>query len=142
MNYLLDTNVLSEVTKPRPDAQVLTWLSSRISSSLFVSVVSIAEIRKGVLMLPAGRKRQSLEQWLENDLCSAFSGRILPLGEEEMMAWSFLQADGEKRGLRMPAMDSLIAATARCHALAIVTRNTGDFKNCQIHTVNPWQENP
>lgn len=140
MNYLLDTNVLCEATKPRPDAKLTRWLAAQASSSLFTSVVPLAEIRKGVFLLPEGKKRRSLEHWLESDLLPAFSGRILALGEEEMWHWAVLQAEGERLGHRISAMDSLIAATARCHGLAIATRNVADFKNCRVRTFNPWSD--
>jgi len=140
VNYLLDTNVLCEATKPKPDAKLTRWLAAQASPSLFTSVVPVAEVRKGVLLLPEGRKRRSLEHWLENDLLPAFSGRIFALEEEEMWHWEALQAKGERLGHRMSAMNSLIAATARCHGLAIATRNVGDFKHCHVRIFNPWEE--
>ena len=138
MNYLLDTNVLSEATRAKPDACVEKWLSRRPSGSCFISVISMAEIRKGILLLPRGKKRQELEAWFDGELLPAFEGRTLILGEDEMSVWAILQADAEKAGHRLPAMDSLIAATARCHGLTLATRNTDDFRHCGIPVLNPW----
>lgn len=138
VNYLLDTNVLSEATRAKPDACVAEWLSRRSSGSCYISVISTAEIRKGMLLLPRGKKRQELEAWFTGELLPAFEERLLTLGEDEMSVWATLQADAEKAGHRLPAMDSLIAATARCHGLTLVTRNTDDFRHCGIPVLNPW----
>ena len=140
MNCLVDTNVLSEATKARPDARVASWLSSRPARTLFVSIVSIAEIRKGVLLLPAGKRRRKLETWLDGDLLPAFVGRVLILGEREMNVWAEMQARAERDGQRLPVIDSLLAATARCHGLAIATRNIDDFHHCGVPLINPWTE--
>lgn len=138
MNYLLDTNVLCEATREMPDAHVAKWFSRRVERTCFISVVSVAEIQKGILMLPPGKKRQRLEAWLDEELLPAFAGRILPLGVEEMNSWANLQAETEKAGRRMPVVDSLIAATALCNGLTLATRNIEDFKNCKLAVVNPW----
>ncbi len=138
MNYLLDTNVLSEATRSHPDANVASWLGARPALTLFVSIVSLAEIRKGILLLPAGRKRNKLEAWLESELLPAFADRVIPLGEAEMNEWASLQADAEKKGHRLPVVDSLIAATARCHQLTLATRNIEDFCHGGISVLNPW----
>ena len=140
MNCLLDTNVLSEATRARPDARVAGWLSARHALSLFISVVSVAEIRKGILLLPEGKKKRKLERWMEMELLPAFAGRILPLGAEEMNEWATLQAEGERNGRRLPVVDSLIAATARCHGLTLATRNIQDFRHCRIPVLDPWAE--
>lgn len=137
MNYLLDTNVLSEATRPQPDSRVAAWLNARPALTLFVSVVSIAEIRKGILLLPEGKKRAKLENWLKSELLPAFANRVIPLGEAEMTEWAAIQADAEKRGHRLPVVDSLIAATARCHGLTLATPNTFDFRHCGISAHNP-----
>lgn len=138
MNFLIDTNVLCEATIELPDAHVERWFSRRVEATCFISVVSMAEIQKGILMLPRGKKRQRLGAWLDEELLPAFSGRILPLGQEEMKSWATLQAETEKAGRRMPVVDSLIAATALCHGLTLATRNIKDFKNCKLTVVNPW----
>lgn len=140
MNYLVDTNVLSEATKARPDARVAQWLATRPAHELFVSVVSIAEIKKGVLMLPAGKRRRNLQRWLVSNLLPAFAGRLLPLGEEEMNVWAELQASAEKAGRKIPVVDGLLAATASCHNLTIATRNVDDFRHCEVPVINPWTQ--
>ena len=142
MNFLLDTNVLSEATRPQPDVRVAEWLGARAALTLFVSIVSIAEIRKGILLLPVGRKRTKLGNWLESELLPAFANRVIALGEAEMNEWASLQADTEKKGRRLPVVDSLIAATARCHGLTIATRNIQDFRHCGVPVFNPWDEKP
>lgn len=140
MNYLLDTNVLSEATKPQPDARAAAWLRARSALTLFVSIVSIAEIRKGILLLPEGKKRRNLEGWLGSKLLPAFSGRVIPLGEAEMNEWAAMQASAERSAHRLPVVDSLIAATARCHGLILATRNLHDFRHCGIPVLDPWAE--
>jgi len=141
LNFLLDTNVLSEATRVRPDTNVASWLSTKSGLTLYVSVVSIAEIRKGILLLPEGKKRRKLEGWLVSELLPSFAGRVLPLGEEEMCEWAALQAGAERAGHRLPVIDSLIAATARFHGLTLATRNINDFQHCNILLQNPWAEN-
>jgi len=141
LNFLVDTNVLSEATKARPDVRVARWLEVSPAHALFVSVISIAEIRKGVLLLPSGKRRGKLERWLDSDLRPAFAGRLLTLGEQEMNAWAELQASAEKAGRRIPVIDSLLAATARCHGLTIATRNVDDFRHCGVPVINPWAAN-
>jgi len=139
LNYLLDTNVLSEATRPHPDARAAAWLGSRSSLTLFVSLVSIAEIRKGILLLPEGRKRTKLGSWLESELLPAFANRVIPLGDAEMNEWASLLAESEKKGHRLPVVDSLIAATARCHGLTLATRYIQDFRHCGIPVLSPWE---
>jgi len=96
LNYLLDTNILCEATRPHPDANATAWLSARPALTLFVSLVSIAEIRKGILLLPEGKKRVKLGSWLESECLPAFASRVIPLGEAEMNQWAALQAGAEK----------------------------------------------
>ena len=140
MNYLVDTNVLSEATKARPDTRVASWLAACPAHVLFVSVVSIAEIRKGILLLPSAKRKGRLEHWLDSELLPAFAGRLVLLGEQEMNAWAELQASAEKAGRKLPVIDSLLAATAKCHGLTIATRNVDDFLHCEVSVLNPWAE--
>jgi len=100
--------------------------------------MTVAEIRKGILLMSEGKKRRSLEAWLESELLPAFSERILPLGDDEMRHWSILQATAEKHGNKLPVVDSLIAATARCHNLIVATRNANDFHHSDVPVINPW----
>jgi len=138
LNYLLDTNVLSEATREQPDGLVAAWLSERKTEECYISVVSVAEIRKGILMLPQGKKRKKLENWLAEELLPAFIERVITLGEEEMNTWAMLQVEAEKEGRNLPVVDSLIAATARCHELTLATRNIQGFQHCKIPVLNPW----
>lgn len=138
MSYLLDTNVLSEATRAKPDGRVAGWLASISDLASFISVVSVAEIRKGILLLPAGKKRTKLEVWFESELLRAFAGRVLPLGELEMSEWAQIQAQAEKSGRPLPMVDSLVAASARCHGLTVATRNIRDFQGCMVSVYDPW----
>lgn len=140
MNYLVDTNVLSEATRPHPDGNVAAWLDSQSAHELFVSVVSIAEIQKGIFLLPVGQRKKKLEHWLDHDLLPSFAGRVIPLGEQEMTAWAKLQAQVERTGRMLPMVDSLLAATALCHGFTIATRNVEDFRHSEVQVINPWVE--
>ncbi len=135
MSYLLDTCVLSEVVKSSPDARVTGWLDAVPSEALFVSVLTLGEIRKGVEGLPAGRRRERIGTWLEVELPNWFEDRVLPIDAAVADVWGRL-ASRLKRTL--PAIDALIAATALHHRLAIVTRNTADFAGTDVPLVNPW----
>jgi predicted nucleic acid-binding protein len=137
--FLIDTNVLSEYSRPGgPDAGVKLWLETTDRQSQHVSVITLAEIQKGIEMLAAGKRRTQLEQWLRQDLESWFSGRILPVDRQVAGRWASLVAQGAQTGRLLPAVDSLIAATALAHNLTIVTRNTRDFAGIGAMIVNPW----
>lgn len=140
MNVLVDTNVLSETTRPHPDANVLRWLAELDEDRAFVSVVTLAELRRGVLLPDAGRRRTALGEWLDRDLRERFSGRILPVNEAVAERWAELMADSRRRGITISAMDGLIAATASCKGLSVATRNTSDFAGLGLVVVNPWVE--
>ncbi|MBS1826767.1 MAG: type II toxin-antitoxin system VapC family toxin [Acidobacteria bacterium] len=136
--FLIDTNVLSEYNLPGPDPGVRAWLETTHRSLQFVSVLTLAEIQKGIALLEPGRRRASLEQWLRHDLEEWFAGRILPVDRLVSDHWAILTAKRSIAGKPLPAIDSLIAATAIAHGLAIVTRNTKDFEGIGLLTVNPW----
>lgn len=91
-------------------------------------------------MLPTGKRRRNLERWLDSCLMAAFAGRLLLLGEQEMNVWAQLQASTEKAGRKIPVVDCLLAATAKCHNLTIATRNVDDFRYCEVPVINPWDE--
>ena len=139
MNWLLDTNVISEPTRRAPSAHVVDWLRSVPTSACHASIITLGEIRRGILRLPAGARRRKLEKWMREKFQPAFAGRILPLGEEEITAWAQMLAGMEKRGRSMPAIDSLIAATALARDLTIATRNTEDFAHSGARVFNPWR---
>ena len=137
--FLIDTNVLSEYNRPGgPNAGVKRWLETTDRQSQYVSVITLAEIQKGIELLAAGKRRVQLEQWLKQDLEAWFLGRILPVDREVAGRWASLVAQGARAGRPLPTVDSLIAATALAYDLTIVTRNTRDFEGTGATLVNPW----
>ncbi|TZG32415.1 type II toxin-antitoxin system VapC family toxin [Agrobacterium sp. B1(2019)] len=138
MRLLLDTNVLSEVTKPRPDERVLKWLHELDEDRAFISIVSIAEIRRGVALMDSGRKRDALKEWLTYDLPQRFEHRTIPVDGPVAFAWGDLMALAKRNGRGLASMDGLIAATAVAHDLTLATRNTKDFEGLGIDIVDPW----
>lgn len=136
MSYLLDTNVISELRRKKPDTAVLEWFAGRRASTLFLSVLTVGELRKGVeLVLEPGR-RMALLDWLETELPNYFLGRILPVDARVADRWGRMLASA---GRPVPAIDSLLAATAVCYGLTLVTRNLRDFNQFGIDIINPWQ---
>jgi len=140
VRLLLATNILSEVTKPRPEGRVLEWLDGLDEDRTFISVVSIAEIRRGVALMDDGRKRDALVEWLARDLPQRFERRVIPVDERVALAWGDLMGDAKRSGRGMSSMDGLIAATAITHDLALATRNTKDFEGFGIELIDPWVE--
>jgi toxin FitB len=138
MSFLLDTNVLSEPMKERPNSGVLDWLSRVNEDEVFVSVVTITELRYGVERLATGKRRERLDGWLRKDLISRFEGRILPVDLRIGDACGLLMARSESTGRPMEARDAFIAATAEVHGLTLVTRNTSDFEPALRAIINPW----
>ena len=139
MNVLLDTNVLSERARPRPDPVLARWVDGLDEDRAFVSVISLAEIRRGIERLPASGRRTYLAAWLETDLAARFAGRVLTIDVQVADAWGVLVADGDRHGNPVPIMDGFLAATAVVHAMTI-TRNTRDFARLGVSLVNPWSE--
>ena len=140
--YLIDTNVLSEYNRPSgPNLGVRRWLETTDRPSQYVSVVTLAEIQKGIELLADGRRRTQLEHWLTEDLESWFAGgRVLDFDRRVARVWASLVARGQRQGNALPTVDSLIAATALAHGLTVVTRNTRDFVNAGVLTLNPWAD--
>jgi toxin FitB len=138
--FLIDTNVLSEYRRPGgPDAGVKRWLETTDLQSQFVSVITLAEIQRGIELLAGGKRRAQLEEWLKEDLEAWFAGRILPVDRKVAARWASLVAQGARTGRPLPTVDSLIAATALAHDLTVVTRNTQDFEGAGAATINPWE---
>jgi predicted nucleic acid-binding protein len=137
VSYLLDTMVVSRGAKTRADPRLDAWLAMVSSDSLYISVVTLAELAKGVDMLPFGERRNTLSAWLDIDLPDAFAGRILDIDRVVAVRWGKAQA---RLGRTLPAADALIASTALEHDLTIVTRNTRDFADFGVALVNPWHE--
>ena len=139
MSWLLDTCALSEYVKKSPAPKVIAWLDEQDEASLFISVISLGEIEKGILKLRASdpRRSQKLTSWL-GKIEQRFAGRILPLDAATLHAWAPLAARAELAGQRLPVMDGLIMATAQCHGLIVVTRNIADFR-FYPQVFDPWQ---
>ena len=138
MSFLLDTNVVSEWTKPRPNPGVVEWLDQVSEDDVFLSVVTFAELRRGIERLPASARRKRLDEWLRSDLPIRFEGRIAPVDGAVADEWGRLVARREADGRPFNAMDALIAATAQVHELTLVTRNISDFKASLKSLLNPW----
>lgn len=140
--FLLDTNVISEFarTDGNPDFRVRQWLEAIDPKSLYASVLTFGEIRRGIEKLPAGKRRLHLERWLERDLHEWFANRLLPISEEISNRWGVLAATAERNGMPLAIIDGLLSATALQHDLTMVTRNTSDFRSADMRILNPWQE--
>ena len=139
MRYLLDTCVISELVSKRPNLHVVQWIDSIDSERVFLSVITVGEIKKGIEKLPDSARKQTLRVWLEDELMARFQGRILPIDTAAMLMWGELTAKLEQQGRKMPAIDSLIAAIALHEGAALVTRNEEDFRHTGVEIVNPWK---
>lgn len=139
MSHLLDTCVISELVKPEPNASLLRWFSSRDEAHLYLSVLTLGELERGVAKLPASRKKAKLGAWVRGDLARRFEGRILNIDVAVVQGWGAMVGASERRGRPLPVIDSLIAATAIAHNLRVVSRNAPDFERCGVECVNPWE---
>ena len=140
MNFLLDTNVLSEVQRPAPDMKVLGWLDAVDEDRVFISVASTAELRRGIALMDDGRRRTALAAWLANDLPSRFAERMLPIDHAVAERWGDLMARSRRSGVALTVMDGFFAATALAHDLTLVTRNVRDFAEFGVSLHNPWDD--
>jgi len=138
--FLLDTNCISEVVRSKPEPRVLEWMQAADETLLYLSVLTLGEIRKGLAWLPQRKRRTHLESWLEVELQARFSGRILPIDAAVADRWGVLAGAAKRRGISLSAIDGLLAATALQHNLTIVSRNVSDFANTQTPILNPWEE--
>ena len=136
MKVLLDTNVISEQTKPRPNPALINWIKSQPATEAFISVLTLGEIHRGLEKLPRGPRRANLEAWLE-DTIREFSGRLLVVDARVAETWGKLDAAAAKT---MAPIDRLLAATALAHNLALVTRNIRHFAHANVRVINPWEE--
>jgi len=139
MNYLLDTCVISELVAKQPYPTVVDFVDSLDVDDVYLSVITVGEITKGIEKLPKSKRKQELQTWLKEDLLIRFGGRIVSLDTDVLVEWGALAARLESSGRTMPAMDSLIAATALSHQFTLVTRNVDDFKGSGVEIVNPWE---
>ena len=135
---LLDTCVISELVKPRPDENVVRWVDSVDERRLFLSVLTIGELEKGITKLPESPRKTELRAWLEHDLMERFAGRILPVDAAVAVTWGRIQGEAERAGLKLPVIDSLLAASAEVHRFILATRNVVDFDRCGASVLNPW----
>jgi len=137
--WLLDTNVLSELRRARPEPKVVGFVATQALELLYVSVVSFAEIRFGIELIPDASGRAELNDWLTHKVRPMFERRALPISEEVMFKWRLLVEDGRKAGHTFSQPDLIIAATALCHGLTVVTRDAGDFERARVPVINPWR---
>ncbi len=138
MKFLLDTNVVSEWTKPRPDVGIVTWLAEADEDRVFISVITLAELRHGIERLPLGARRDRLDAWLTEQVPARFEARVLSVDAETAHSWGCVMARRQAGGRPVGTMDAFIAATAERHDLTLVTRNVSDFDALGIRLINPW----
>jgi len=138
MKYLLDTCVISELVTKTPNPHVVGFVDSLEPENVFLSVITIGEIMKGIEKLPSSKRKQELHTWLQEDLLVRFDSKIFPLDTDVLLEWGKLTARAEAAGKPMPAIDSLLTATVLTHELTLITRNVSDFATAGVEIVNPW----
>jgi len=140
MRYLLDTNIISNITKPAPSESLMAWMAEQTDQDLFIASLTVAEIRRGVLEKPAGKRRDQLEAWFAGPEGpqTLFAGRVLPFDEPAALVWARLMADGKAKGRPRSALDTIIAAVAEANGCVIVTANERDFVGMEV--LNPLRE--
>jgi len=140
LSFLLDTNVISEWVSPQPHAGVIRWLGEADEDRVFISVISIAEVRRGLGLMPKGAGRDRIEVWMREDLPARFEGRILPVDLAVAQEWGVTIEKARSCGITVSLMDAFLAATAQAHDLTLVTRNTNDFRGMGLRLFDPWME--
>ena len=138
MRYLLDTNVISELIKRAPNQNVVRWIDEHDETYFYLSVITLGELQKGINKLSDQNMADQLQNWLDQSLTRRFQGRLLDIDVEVISTWGRLQGASEKKGVKLPVIDSLIAATANTHNMIVVTRNVHDLELCQASVFNPW----
>ena len=140
MRYLLDTNIVSNIVKPKPSESLIAWMEEQIDQDLFIASLTVAEIRRGVLEMPAGKRRDRLDAWFAGPEGpqALFVGRVLPFDERAALEWGRLMADGKRKGRPRSALDTIIAAIAVANDCTVVTANEKDFAG--VETINPTSE--
>lgn len=138
MKFLLDTCVLSELTKPRPHERVVAWLGEREDAELGVSVLTLGELERGVQRLPSGTRKRAFDEWLR-DLTATYEERLIDVDSRVALEWGRLAARSEARGRSLPVIDALLGATALVHGLTVVTRNTSDISRSGAKVLDPWK---
>ena len=139
MAFLLDTNVVSETIRPRPEQTVLGWIEAQLPTDLFIAAQTMGEIVRDARKVKEQARRERFERWIEQDLALQFDGRILPFDGRTAAIWGRLMGDGDRVGRTPPAADAQIAAVAIQHELILVTRNVKDFARFDVQLLNPWR---
>lgn len=139
MPFLLDTNVVSETVKPKPDKRVLAWLEAQTPSDLYLAAQTLGELVRGARKVKDEARRARFETWIERDLAEQFEGRVLPFDAPAAVLWGRLMGDGDRLGRTPAAADAQIAAVALAQDLTLATRNVRDFKSFGLDLLNPWQ---
>ncbi len=132
------TNCVSELVRPTPEPRVVEWVDAADETMLYLSVLTLGGIRKGLAALPQGKRRTRLEAWLEVDLPARFAGRIVPIDAAIADRWGSIAAEAKRRRKVLPVIDGLLAASALHHNLTVVSRNASDFEHSQVRVLNPW----
>ena len=138
MSYLIDTCVISELVKKKPNKKVVEWVKNSNENSLFISVLTIGEIQKGITKLPDSKRKEALKHWLDNDLQQRFHHRVLKITLEISILWGTIQGNSEKIGKVITPIDGLIAASGIVNRLTVVTRNVKDMEDCGVDLLNLW----
>lgn len=136
--FLIDMCVLSELQKPKPNASVVSWMSETDVSLLYLSAVTIGEIRRGIDLLDDRRRRDGLESWFVAEILGSFSEHILPFDGGVAQRWGSIRAVADRSGVRLPVLDAIVAATALHNNLTVATRNERDFRRSGVAVFNPW----
>lgn len=136
--FLLDTNVISELLRPKPAPAVVEWLAGQPARHQYLSVLTLGELSRGVALMPAGRRRSALLEWVSEAIPREYAGRLLPVDAQVSARWGTLDAESRKRGRPLGTVDGLLVATATVHALTLVTRNVSDVSDRGVDVLNPW----
>lgn len=139
MNYLLDTCVISELAKSKPNPTLVEWAVRQDASRCYISSITLGEIQKGISKLPDSTRKSDLQTWLNRDLRERFVGRTIAIADNEALLWGTMMASAEAEGKPMPVVDSLLAAAALFHGMTLVTRNTRDIQASGVKLLNPWE---
>ena len=138
MGFLLDTDVISETVRPRPDAGLLSWFASQRAADMYLAAITMGELVRGACRLQDENRRRALEQWIYQDLARQFTGRILPFDHDAAVLWGQIMGRNDRLGRPRAAADAQIAAVARRHDLTVVTRNDRDFTSMDVAMIDPW----
>jgi len=139
MRYLLDTCVISELAKPKPNEKVVSWVTQNDEENFYLSTLTFGELHKGISRLSPSKRKENLLQWVEHDLKDRFKTRIIDITLKVAKQWGETQGISESQGRPMPAIDGLIAATGLTHDLTVVTRNIADMQQSGVSLLNPWE---